>query len=67
MAIEYLRVRESFEVSESATFPDQKNADISDQIKVFLDTYGATDWDLVEYNEVFRDNNVFDVTAVFKK
>jgi hypothetical protein len=66
MAITYLRVKESFEVS-SDKFPSQRNDDVSTQITAFLDTYGATDWDLVHYEERFRSESIFDVTAVFKK
>ena len=67
MPITYLRVRETFEVTSTAKFPAQRNQDISQQIIDYLDSFGTSDWELVHYAEQFRSEDIFDITAVFKK
>ena len=67
MAVEYLRVTETFQVPTSIKFPGEKKINMSEQINTFLDSYGTDGWDGFYYSEQIRNDDYVVIIVVFKK
>ena len=67
MAVEYIRVTETFKVPTSIKFPGEKRTNLSEQINTFLDSYGSDDWDALYYLEQIRNDDYVEIVVVFKK
>ena len=67
MAVEYLRVTETFKVPASIKFPGEKRTNLSEQINTFLDSYGADSWDALYYSEQIRNDDYVELIVVFNK